>query len=156
MPWSSQIFVGVPFKDINDARKFLKKYNILKEEESEDSDDEEIPPWEKLEGLVGLLKKEITIKNKVYKLTFDLQYGNTDYDDDNGMIIKSKSGKQICYSVLFGANLTNRYKPAVLDTDWENGRSDPFILDLEMLLEIRTKVNEFLPEAEIMLMDVFY
>ena len=153
MPWSAQIFVGVPFKDISDATKFFKKNNILVEKD-EASDKGELTVWQRLRNNIDYFTIEITIQERVYELIFNLHFGGD--EDFKCPSDKSISGKKIAYSVLYGAELTGRYGSAVLDTDWEDGRSDPFILDLEMLIEIRTQVAKFLPKAEILLMDLFY
>ena len=152
MPWSSQIFIGVIFKDIDDAIKFFNKYNLL----LENNDMDKLMKWNKGNFIdnIRTIKKNIILNGQIHKLKFYVHLGD---EQDNGYIWKSKSsGKEVAYSVLYGAELTSRYKPSILDRDWKHGRCDPFVLDLEEILEIRTQVGEFLPEAEIILMDVFY
>lgn len=150
MPWSSQIFIGVPLVDVEDAIKVLKKFDIATPEYADDLE------WEDFEDTEDMVQ-EIVINGVTHELCFELQFSDSsDLGKDCCPKETSNSGHTMSYGVLFGAELTSRYAPSVIDTDWEHGRSDPFVLDLELLMKIRHEVGKFFPEAEILLMDVFY
>lgn len=145
MPWSAHIFVGVPITSVAHAKKILSDNDI------------EFPKTNNLFKLITnseSVTKDIEVNGNKYSLDFQLVHYEDEWVHQSE---KSKSGVEIILGVLFGAALTSRYSPSVIDTDWEHGRSDPFILDLDLLKNILAKVREtFLPEAEIMLMDIFH
>ena len=148
MPWSSQIYIGVPIKDFNHAVKLFKRFDV------------QVHPhtirdqhWGKLESTQGPVFPVI-VNGLEYDLTFGVVLA------ENGTEPEKEAGYDQMYSTLFGVNLTGRYGPKVIDRvngNTKRGRSDPFVLDLVLLDNIKQQVNrKYFAEAEIMVMDVFY
>ena len=144
MPWSSQIFIGIPLKSTKHTVELLKRFNV------QISDKQQEDPWF-YENLNVKIDIPLPLDDKTYTLHFGIILSNDPPQPD---IWK---GEQYMCGVLFGANLTGRYKGCIIDDGSKGGRSDPFVLNLDLLKAIKKTVCEtFLPEAEIMLMDVFY
>lgn len=53
-------------------------------------------------------------------------------------------------------NLTGRYRGYVIDAHCPHGREDPFVLDPFKLCELLTEVRTWWPEAQLLLIGIFY
>lgn len=85
--------------------------------------------------------RQLTIRGKTFSVPVSLYF-------------ESEAGTP-CYGYV-GFQLTSRYRAAVIDDGHEHGRPDPFVLDLDVLGEILRDVRRWMPEAQILLMDVFH
>jgi hypothetical protein len=146
MSHNPQIYVGIPLTSIEHALDIFKRLGVpLKK-------NKEYIAWYDLTDDI-CFKINITINDKNYDMCFRIysECNSSEYDERHSYV--SKTGEIIINNVLFGAPLTSYHSPAVIDGNWQHGRSDPFVLNLELLTEIKNIIREkLLPEAEILIM----
>lgn len=142
MPTQAHLYIGIPVNGPTDLIRAAAHFGVLCPTNVRDTEE-----WGRV-----FRRTLLTIEGKSYRLAVV-------EDDDvgawQGRPYKNRLTGEISDGyMLLGVALTSRYSPSIVDQGWTaGGRPEPFILDLDRLLEIREMVREQWPEAEILMMD---
>lgn len=135
MPWQAHLFVGQGVRTYSDVRLIFGKLGVEKERM-------DIADWAVGEIVV---KRQLTVGEVKIRFVFEAESGDSFPVPRNAPI-----------NAFVGFPLTSRYKGAILDRKFPNGRPEPFRLDLVEIQLILDQVRVWWPEAEILMYEIFH
>lgn len=139
MPSQAQLYIGQRVHDFEEIEALYKKLGV----DTTDVDPED--PYTLYD-----CEKSVKLNYQGEEVTLLLGFH---YDNEGSFPVPRDEDYS---SALVGISLTSRYAPTLLDRGHEHGRPDPFELDLGALASLLEQVRTFWPEAEVLMMDIWY
>ena len=148
MPWQAQIFIGQRVHSTQEAVGILRSLGVdlsVLDEDPERMDD--LDGWQ--------IRFRFPSHSIAYAgQTFEVRPQYMEETEGGGPFGGRPENDYT--DAIVGFNLTSRYEGAILDHATENGRPEPFYIDVEGLSDILRQVREWWPEAQAMVWNVFY
>lgn len=139
MPTQAQLYIGERVHDFEEIEALYEKLGV----DTAAADPED--PYTLYD-----CQKPVTLNYRGETVTLSLGF----YNDNEGSFPVPKD--EAYSSALVGIALTSRYAPTLLDRGHEHGRPDPFEVDVGALADLLEQVRDFWPEAEVLMMDIWY
>jgi hypothetical protein len=142
MAWQAQLYIGVKVHSLPEAKRVLAGLGV--------SDF----PHESKSWYYKYPEKQskIVYKNVTYPVNVSFQF-----EPEGGSVISvdevPQEEKRSYTDAIVGFPLTARYKGEILDVDEENGRPEPFEIDIEGCSDILSQVRKWWPEAQLLMWD---
>jgi hypothetical protein len=148
MPWQSHLWIGEPVHNYQEVRDAFLCAGVSKAEMPRKND--------------NLYTVRIDISDKIRHLPFvpdgNKYTINFVWEAESGVYFppESELDEQSPFA-LVGFQITGRYEGKILDRDYaDDGRPDPFVIDLDEVQMLLNEVHLWWPEAKFMIMDNFF
>lgn len=146
MPWSSQICIGERVSNYDEIKNIFKK---LGDDISNLIDESDLRDHNKI--------FTITVRDKIFTISIQAHI-----ESESGAPFPTNDKLNTGAAVML--TITGRYSPEILDLFSQQqysifkqlGRPDPFYIDIELCKEVLEEVHRFWPDAQLMIMDMFY